>query len=145
MPRMAPTVASASAVFTADGKAMRVLVVDDDAMNLRVVARLLRDMGCQGALAPDGRTALRLADEQVFDLVLLDINMPGFNGQDTLQALRAKPGRRLPVVMVTGHDDEATRRHYMALGADGFLIKPLDVAGLRQVLLQIGMHASSAS
>ena len=120
----------------------RVLVVDDDGLNLRVAARLLKDLGCQGALAPDGLTALRLAGEQNFDMVLLDVNMPGFNGQDTLQALRSRPEtarHRMPVVMITGHDDEATRNHYMALGADGFLVKPLGLEALRQVMRNVGV------
>jgi len=112
----------------------RVLVVDDDAMNLRFAARLLRDLGYSGALATDGHKALRLIDEQPFDLVLLDINMPGMNGQDTLKALRARPGKRLPVLMVSGHDDEATRRHFLDLGADGLLVKPLAAAPLRQAI-----------
>jgi CheY-like chemotaxis protein len=127
-------------------KSSRVLVVDDDGLNLRVAARLLKDLGCQGALAPDGETALRLAQEQKFDMVLLDVNMPGLNGQDTLQALRTRPEtarRRLPVVMVTGHDDEATRKHYMELGADGFLIKPLGLDGLRQMMQQVGVATNS--
>jgi CheY-like chemotaxis protein len=112
----------------------RVLVVDDDAMNLRFAARLLRDLGYGGALATDGHKALRLVEEQSFDLVLLDINMPGMNGQDTLKALRARPGKRLPVLMVSGHDDEATRQHFFDLGADGLLVKPLAAAPLRQAI-----------
>lgn len=112
----------------------RVLVVDDDAMNLRFAARLLRELGYSGALATDGHKALRLMDEQSFDLVLLDINMPGMSGQDMLKALRARPGKRLPVLMVSGHDDEETRRHFIDLGADGLLVKPLAAAPLRQAI-----------
>jgi CheY-like chemotaxis protein len=112
----------------------RVLVVDDDAMNLRFAARLLRELGHSGALASDGRKALRLIDEQPFDLVLLDINMPGMNGQDTLKALRARPGKRLPVLMVSGLGDDDTRRHFSALGADGLLVKPLEAVPLSQAI-----------
>ncbi|WP_233873017.1 response regulator [Paraburkholderia adhaesiva] len=112
----------------------RVLVVDDDTMNLRFAARLLRDLGYSGALASDGHKALRLIDEQPFDLVLLDINMPGMNGQDTLKALRARPGKRLPVLMVSGHGDDDTVRHFSSLGADGLLLKPLAAVQLRQAI-----------
>lgn len=112
----------------------RVLVVDDDTMNLRFAARLLRELGYSGALVNDGQKALRLIDQQSFDLVLLDINMPGMNGQDTLKALRARPGKRLPVLMVTGHGDDDTRRHFSSLGADGLLLKPLAAAPLRQAI-----------
>ncbi|WP_165493112.1 response regulator [Hylemonella gracilis] len=121
----------------------RVLVVDDNGLSLQVAARLLRDLDCQGALAPDGLTALRLIEEQVFDLVLLDVEMPHFNGQETLLALRARMGMRLRIFMVTGHDDESTSQHYIALGADGMLSKPLTVDGLRHVVQRIDVQATS--
>jgi CheY-like chemotaxis protein len=115
----------------------RALIVDDDIMNLRLAARLLRELGYGGALATDGYKALRAVDEQSFDLILLDINMPGMNGQDTLAALRARPGRRIPVLMVSGYDDEATRRHFSGLGADGFLAKPLTPNALEQAIASL--------
>jgi CheY-like chemotaxis protein len=95
---------------------------------------LLRELGYGGALATDGYKALRALDEQSFDLILLDINMPGMNGQDTLAALRSRPGKRIPVLMVSGYDDGAIRRHFDALGADGFLAKPLTPDSLKQAI-----------
>lgn len=116
------------------------MVVDDDPLNLRIAARLLRELGHGGALVNDGAKALRLLDEQPFDAVLLDITMPGQNGQDTLAALRGRPGPRLPVLMVSGHDDADTRAHFLALGADGFLTKPLERATLAAALQQLLGH-----
>ncbi|EGI75750.1 response regulator [Hylemonella gracilis] len=137
---MASTAHPTSAGLATGDEGARVLVVDDDVLNLRVASRLLREMGCRGALAPDGRTALDLVRKEAFDLVLLDISMPEFNGQDTLLALRELAGQRLPIVMVTGHDDEATRRHYLALGADGLLPKPLSIPALRDVMRGAGLR-----
>lgn len=121
--------------------ALRVLVVDDDALNLRIAARLLRDLGHSGALAADGEKALQLAQQQPFDLMLLDINMPKLSGEDTLRALRAQErragGKRLPVLMVSGHNGEQTRRHFLDLGASGFLEKPLDLPALQAALTQL--------
>ncbi|MEC5319828.1 response regulator [Brenneria populi subsp. brevivirga] len=117
--------------------ALRVLVVDDDTLNLRIAARLLRDLGHSGALAADGEKALQLARQQPFDLMLLDINMPKLSGEDTLRALRAG-GSRLPVLMVSGHNGEQTRRHFLELGASGFLEKPLALPALRTALARLG-------
>lgn len=120
---------------------LRVLVVDDDALNLRIAARLLRDLGHSGALAGDGEKALQLVQQQPFDLMLLDINMPKLSGEDTLRALRAQERRtgeqRLPVLMVSGHHGEETRRHFLDLGANGFLEKPLALVTLQAELAQL--------
>lgn len=115
---------------------LQVLVVDDDPINLRIAARLLRSLGHHGALVNDGAKALRLLARQHFDVLLLDVNMPGLNGQEVLAALRPRDaaGRRVPVLMVSGHADASTQAHYLAAGADGFLGKPLDQAGLAAAL-----------
>ncbi len=120
-------------------KPLQVLVADDDAINLRIAARLLRELGHHGALVSDGAKALRLLDERRFDLLLLDLNMPGFSGQDTLAALRRREGRgrRLPVLIVSGHDDAGTRAHFLAAGADGFLAKPLEPQALAAALAAV--------
>lgn len=113
---------------------LRVLVVDDDALNLRIAARLLQGLGHNGALATNGDRALQLVAEQTFHLMMLDINMPqGLSGLDTLTRLRRNEhsgGKRLPVLMVSGHHDESTRQFFTHAGADGFLSKPLDAVSL---------------
>ena len=124
---------------SATAPGLHVMVVDDDPVNLRIAARLLRERGHHGVLVNEGGKALRLLNEQTFDLVLLDVNMPGMSGQDTLAALRRHPaGRRVAVLMVSGHDDPGTRAHFLAMGADGFLIKRLDAPVLAAALAQLG-------
>jgi len=112
----------------ANGIGLNVLVVDDDPLNLRIASRLLRELGHCGALVNSGEKALQLAGQQSFDLVLLDVSMPGMGGQDTLVALSSNTfdGRRPRVVMVSGHCDSATQQHFINAGADGFITKPLD-------------------
>lgn len=119
---------------------LHVLVVDDDPLNLRIAARLLRELGHHGALVNDGAKALALTEAQAFDVVLLDVNMPGLNGQDTLAALRRRPPtrRRPAVLMVSGHADPGTQAHFLGLGADGFLTKPLDPGTLAAALAGLG-------
>ena len=125
---------------TARPASLQVLVLDDDPINLRIAARLLRDLGHHGALVNEGLKALRLLEQRHFDLLMLDVNMPGMNGQEVLDALRQREGgsgRRLPVLVVSGHDDEAIRAHYLACGADGFLCKPLEPASLCAALADL--------
>lgn len=118
---------------------LRVLVADDDPLNLRVAARLLRDLGHGGAMVTDGAKALNALAQQTFDLVLLDVQMPELDGYATLLAIRAadRPGRRLPVIMVSGEGGEATQQHFLAAGADGFLVKPLSVDRLAGALSSV--------
>lgn len=114
-------------------RTMKVLVADDDPLNLRVAARHLKDLGHTGALVTDGVQVMRIIEQQTFDLVLLDLSMPNMDGNETLLALRAwgeRKGQRLPVLMVTGHDDEHTKRHLLSAGADAVLHKPLTQSAL---------------
>jgi len=124
--------------MAAQPRPLRVLVADDDPLNLRVAARLLRALGHSGSLVTDGQKALLLLGQQPFDLLLLDISMPQLDGLDVLKMLRASTSdrARLPVLMVSGHTDDATREHFLAAGADGFLCKPLSAEAL-QAAIQI--------
>ena len=116
-------------------RTLRVLVVDDDAMNLRIAARLLRELGHTGALVTDGNKALAILEQQSFDLMLLDVLMPQLDGLSTLKAVRqreqARRLPRLPVLMVSGHDSADTQQHFRSAGADGFVTKPLSSAVLK--------------
>ncbi|MFT7721603.1 MAG: response regulator [Roseateles sp.] len=124
----------------APASGLHVMVVDDDPVNLRLAARLLRELGHHGALVNGGEKALCLLAARPFDLLLLDVNMPGLGGQDVLAALRRQPpaGRRVAALMVSGHDDPGTQAHFAALGADGFLTKPLERAALAAALARLG-------
>ena len=112
---------------------LRVLVVDDEPLQLRSAARLLRTLGHSGALAHRGAVALELLAQQVFDLMLLDLRMPEMDGVETLRQLRRRwPG--LPVVLVSGDDLGADWPFYQQAGADAHLLKPLDVDVLSALL-----------
>lgn len=111
----------------------RVLVVDDDPLQLRAAARLLRSLGHSGALAHRGAVALDLLKQQTFDLLLLDLRMPDMDGVELLRRLRPL-WPRLPVVLVSGDDLRADWAFYEQAGADAHLIKPLDVSALAALL-----------
>ncbi len=109
----------------------RLLLVDDDPASRRSLARVLATRGYEIHLAEDGRAALDLCESEkgAFDLVLLDMVMPGLNGKDVLAALRARfPS--IKVLVVTGDADESLTREALELGASGVTHKPFDVLRL---------------
>ena len=108
----------------------RILVVDDIAINVRLLEAKLSVEYYDVVGAADGPTALTLAKERAPDLVLLDVMMPGLDGIEVCRRLKADPDTaHIPVVMVTALDDTADRVRGLEAGADDFLNKPLnDVA-----------------
>jgi len=103
----------------------RLLVVDDEAGIRESLGKILRYEGFTVETAPDGPTALALAGRQAFDLVFLDIKMPGMDGLEVLTRL-AEGGLTLPVVIISGHGTVETAVQATKLGAFDFLEKPLD-------------------
>jgi CheY-like chemotaxis protein len=114
-------------------RALRILVTDDDPIQLRAAARLLRSLGHTGALASSGQIALDLLSKQAFDVMLMDRRMPVLDGIETLKRLRPLYPR-LPVILVSGDDLGANWTFYQSVGADGYLIKPMDVTSLSSAL-----------
>ncbi|MEO6528029.1 MAG: SpoIIE family protein phosphatase [Gemmatimonadaceae bacterium] len=109
-----------------------ILVVDDNELNRDLLSRRLRRDGHTVVLAEDGRVALDRAAEQPFDLVLLDIMMPGLTGYEVLEQLKADPAlRHIPVVMITANTEEESIVRCLSLGADDHLPKPFNPAILR--------------
>lgn len=106
-------------------KQIRILLADDDP-TVRVLMRAtLEKVGYQICVVGDGLTALAQFDKEAFDLVMLDVEMPGMNGIDVCAALRAKVGPQLPIVMVTGLDDVDSIENAYRAGATGFIVKPI--------------------
>ncbi|MFI6031229.1 response regulator transcription factor [Amycolatopsis magusensis] len=115
----------------------RVLVVDDEPGVRKALQRGLRAEGMEVLAAADGPSALKLAETGAFDVVLLDIMLPGLSGYRVLQALRAQ-GVQTPVLLVSAKDGEVDQADGLDLGADGYLVKPFSfvvlVAQVRAVL-----------
>ena len=115
--------AFAPAEETADG---HLLVVDDDPNNRDVLARTLQKKGYTVAQAADGAEALRiLLAEKSIETVLLDILMPGMNGWETLQRLKAEPAlKNIPVIMISGLGETDAVVRCLELGAEDYVQKP---------------------
>jgi signal transduction histidine kinase len=108
------------------GCAAHILVVDDAPQNRLLAEARLSTAGYRVTQAESGEAALVAFQREVPDLVLLDVRMPGLDGFDTLERLRALPhGADVAVVFLTAFDDEDTHRRALAAGVDDFLSKPL--------------------
>lgn len=111
---------------------MNVLFVEDDPMNRRVVKDMLDVAGAAMVGAEDAETGLRLIDEQDFDIVLMDLRMPGMDGLTAIGHIRARNDSKakLPVIVVTADAGVDLRDRCFSEGADEVLFKPVAMDAL---------------
>jgi two-component system sensor histidine kinase RpfC len=116
----------------AAGRALRLLVADDNATNREVIGKILERGGHVATLVNDGEEALDALERDDFDVVILDRNMPGMGGIEALQALRLMTrGRaRLPVIVLSADVTAEAKREALESGADAFLSKPIEALRL---------------
>jgi DNA-binding response OmpR family regulator len=113
------------------GEKKRVLVVDDEPNIVLSLEFLLRQAGYEVAVARDGPAALAAAEEFAPALVLLDVMLPGLDGYEVLQALRARrESQGLKVILLTARGREADRLKGLDLGADLYFTKPFSTRDL---------------
>jgi diguanylate cyclase (GGDEF)-like protein/PAS domain S-box-containing protein len=116
------------------------LVVDDNEANRDALSRRLRHRGYVVEVAADGSQALSLIETGHFDLILLDVEMPGLSGLDVLTSIRARQSPTdLPVIMVTARTEGADIVEAFRLGANDYVTKPVDFP---VALARIGTHVS---
>lgn len=115
---------------------LKILVVEDVALNREVASGLLQRDGHQVWLAQDGETALALCRQQAFDLLLLDVHLPGISGVELCRDIRRRPGpnRQVRIFALTASVQPSVVRSYLQAGMQGILGKPLQLASLRQAL-----------
>src|SRR4029450_11343876 len=117
-----------------DNSHAEILVVDDDAMSRRVLAKLVSASGYNCRVSNDGSEALETIHAKPPSLLLLDFDMPGLNGAEVLERLRADNDpaiAQIPAIMLTGHGSEASEVRCLQAGADDFVTKPINAAVLR--------------
>ncbi len=115
---------------------LRILLIDDDARLHELLTRYLGEQDVLLRHAPDGLAGLQQLGQDAFDVVLLDVMMPGIDGLETLRRIRER--HRVPVIMLTARGDEADRVVGLELGADDYVPKPFSprelLARVRAVL-----------
>lgn len=113
---------------------LQVLVVDDNPTNQEVARALLEAIGALVDTVSSGLEALASLEHRQFDVVLMDIHMPGMSGIETLEAIRASGRATLPVVALTADAMSGERDRLLALGFNGYVSKPIEPAALVRVL-----------
>jgi two-component system OmpR family response regulator len=108
---------------------MRVLVVEDDVKLAGLIQRALQEQAALADAAHDGEDALWMADATSYDVMLLDINLPGINGFETCQRLRESEVRT-PILILTARAAVDDRVKGLDTGADDYLVKPFDICEL---------------
>jgi two-component system, OmpR family, response regulator ResD len=107
-----------------------ILVVDDEPTIAEVVARYLERAGYGARTVHDGPSAVAAAAGSAPDLVVLDLMLPGFDGLEVMRRLRADPGARVPVILLTAKGEESDRVVGLRSGADDYVVKPFSPAEL---------------
>ena len=119
-----------------DRPAPRVLVVEDHPVNSKFVGVLLNRLGCETVFCEDGQQALDKVQEEMFDLILMDINMPVMDGLTATRAIRALPEAisRVPIIVLTADVMNEAREQALEAGATDFLTKPVQIGQFRATL-----------
>ena len=135
-----PNQVYAEPAAAAPSRAARVLCVDDNPANLLLVKTLLGDMGAEVVAVDNGLAALEAAKQHTFDLVLMDVQMPGMDGRQTTEAIRhwehVEGSTPLPIIALTAHALANEKRSLLQSGMDDYLTKPISDRQLAQVVLK---------
>ena len=107
---------------------LRILLAEDNPANQKLATYILQDRGHIVEIAGDGREAVRLTEQNRYDVILMDVQMPGMDGLEATAAIRKREdgGRRVPIIAMTAHAMKGDREQCLAAGMDGYLSKPID-------------------
>lgn len=119
---------------------LRVLLVEDSAVNQKLGVRVIEQTGHRATVAGSGLDALAHLEREEFDLVLMDLTMPGMGGIETTALIREQEGdskKRVPIVAVTASSKEGSRDRCLQWGMDGYIVKPLQPSKLEEVITML--------
>ncbi len=118
---------------------MKVLFVEDDAMNRRVVRDMLQVAGLEMAEAENAELGLSMIEDNAYELILMDLRMPGMDGLEAIQKIRARTDSKgkIPIIVVTADTAPKLKGECAAIGADAFLQKPVAMNALFEAIGRI--------
>jgi two-component system sensor histidine kinase EvgS len=118
---------------------VRCLIVEDDPTNQLSIMKFVEKLGCETSAASNGVEAIQLLDAGLFDLALMDIQMPVLDGVKTTLAIRksGKPYASMPIIALTAHAMAGDREKYLKAGMDDYLAKPVDMEDLKRVMERV--------
>jgi CheY-like chemotaxis protein len=119
-------------------KGVQILLTDDSLLNRYVGAEMIQNMGGNVTLASSGESATVLLQQRTFDVVLMDINLPGKDGLEISRWIRKYAlNPTVPVIALTAHDLSEVRQQCQDAGMDDFLAKPFEYQDLYRVISQV--------
>ena len=120
------------AVPTAAGGQLCVLLVEDNPANQKLATYILQDRGHKVEIAGDGQEAVRLTEQNPYDVILMDVQMPGMNGLEATAVIRKRErgGSRVPIIAMTAHAMQGDRERCLAAGMDGYISKPINAQAM---------------
>jgi two-component system cell cycle response regulator DivK len=104
----------------------KVLVVEDNPLNMELVVEILEARGFIVHEAVNGEDALKMTEIEDYDLILMDIELPGLDGVEVTRILKSK-NRNIPVVALTSYAMKGDRERFLSAGFNEYLSKPLDI------------------
>ena len=125
---------------------LRILVVEDNVTNRMVARRILEQLGAAVETADDGLAGVAAVRQSAFDLILMDVQMPGIDGLEAARRIRALPGpaARTPIIALTANVMSHQRASYLAAGMDGVAAKPIAPAALIGEIMRLAGEDVSA-
>jgi signal transduction histidine kinase/DNA-binding response OmpR family regulator len=140
-----PTLSDPKLSAPVASRKLRLLVVDDNKINQRLATVLLESGGHQVDVATNGREAVEAAMREMYDAILMDVQMPVMDGVQATRRIRALPAPRcdVPIVAVTADALAGADERYKAAGMDAYVSKPLDPAKLLEQLAAVTGHGGS--
>ncbi|MGN0642459.1 MAG: response regulator [Huintestinicola sp.] len=130
---------SSADMYDIPQKDNKILLVDDNIVNLDIEREILSSFGLNVITAQDGNEALRLVSADTPDLILLDLHMPGMDGYETAEKIR-EGGSSVPIIALTADVVSGTREKIIASGMDGYLTKPFKAEKLQSVIYKYLGH-----
>ncbi len=122
--------------------AKKILVIDDEELIIKSLAKLLTKSGFEVFIAKNGQDALAMIEsEELFDLLLVDIRMPGMDGVETVRAindsLKERKCKNIPVIFITGYANDEIEEKAKGLKPIAYVYKPFDILDLTEKIIQI--------
>ena len=118
------------------GKGLKILVVEDNLVNQKLLQVVLKNLGCAAEVASNGQVAIEKVRTDKFDLILMDLQMPVMGGLEATQFIRSQISKTVPIIALTAAATKEDEMNSLVAGMNDFITKPVDLAKLREKIAQ---------
>jgi two-component system, sensor histidine kinase and response regulator len=123
---------------------LRILLAEDNPINQKVAINILKKWKHTVTVANDGLEAIHLLENESFDLVFMDVQMPNLNGLEATRTIRnshsSHINARIPIIAMTAHAMKGDRERFLEAGMDDYVTKPIDIASIAQAIIRVMKH-----